>query len=136
MNNKKMRKKFSDPLNVLVVEDNDLNSKFAGAVLKKLNYNVDYATDGAMAVEKFLKNNYDLILMDIQMPLKNGIEATKEIRKYEKQLAVDKPVVIIAVTAFALEHDRENCLENGMDEYLTKPYTPDELINIIKSYFS
>ncbi len=131
-----MRKKFSDPLNVLVVEDNDLNSKFAGAVLKKLNYNVDYATDGAMAVEKFLKNNYDLILMDIQMPLKNGIEATKEIRKYEKQLAVDKPVVIIAVTAFALEHDRENCLENGMDEYLTKPYTPDELINIIKSYFS
>ncbi len=131
-----MRKKFSDPLNVLVVEDNDLNSKFAGAVLKKLNYNVDYATDGAMAVEKFLKNNYDLILMDIQMPLKNGIEATKEIRKYEKQLAVDKPVVIIAVTAFALEHDRENCLENGMDEYLTKPYTPDELIDIIKSYFN
>lgn len=131
-----MRKKFNDPLNVLVVEDNDLNSKFAGAVLKKLNYNVDYATDGAMAVEKFLKNNYDLILMDIQMPLKNGIEATKEIRKYEKQLAVDNPVVIIAVTAFALEHDRENCLENGMDEYLTKPYTPEELKDVIKMHFS
>jgi CheY-like chemotaxis protein len=122
-------------LRVLIVEDNDLNAKFAEIVLKKYNFKVDFATNGSLAIEKFLKYDYDLILMDIQMPLMNGIETTAEIRKYEKQISVEKPVVIIAVTAFALEHDRDHCLESGMDDYLTKPYKPLELIQIIKRHF-
>jgi len=130
-----MAKRFKDRLNVLIVEDNDLNAKFAEVILKKFNFNIDFATNGTIAIERFLNNFYDLILMDIQMPLMNGIEATKHIRNYEKQLAVEEPVVIIAVTAFALEHDRDNCLAGGMDDYLTKPYTPAELINAIKKYF-
>ncbi len=130
-----MPKSFKDPLNVLVVEDNDLNAKFASAILKRLNYNVDWATDGKIGVEKFLENDYDLILMDIQMPIMNGLEATGEIRKYEKQMETDRPVPIVAITAFAFEHDKQNCLDAGMDDYLTKPYRPQELIDIIKKFF-
>ncbi len=130
-----MPKTYKDPLNVLVVEDNDLNAKFASAILKRLNYNVDWATDGKIGVEKFLENNYDLILMDIQMPFLNGLEATAEIRKYEKQMEVENPVPIIAITAFAFEHDKQNCLDAGMDDYLTKPYRPQDLIDIIKKFF-
>jgi len=122
-------------LRILIVEDNDLNAKFAEIVLKKYHFKIDFATNGKQAIEKFLKNDYDLILMDIQMPLLNGIETTKKIRKYEKQLSVEKPVVIIAITAFAMEHDRNYCLENGMDDYLTKPYSPPELIRTIQKYF-
>ncbi len=122
-------------LRILIVEDNDLNAKFAEIVLKKYNFKVDFATNGTLAIEKFLKRDYDLILMDIQMPLMNGIETTLEIRKYEKQLSVEKPITIIAVTAFALEHDRGHCLENGMDDYITKPYKPAELISAIQKYF-
>jgi CheY-like chemotaxis protein len=130
-----MPKSFKDPLNVLIVEDNELNAKFASAILKRLKYNVDLATDGKMGVEKFLENDYDLILMDIQMPVMNGLQATGEIRKYEKQMETENPIPIIAITAFAFEHDKQNCLDAGMDDYLTKPYRPQELIDIIKKFF-
>jgi len=130
-----MRKKFQDQLNVLVVEDNYLNAKFAEAVLKKLKYKIDFATNGKIGVEKFLENNYDLILMDIQMPLMNGLEVTKKIREIENQIAAEEPVIIIAVTAFALEHDRAACIAAGMNDYLTKPYKPKDLINTIQKYF-
>ncbi|MBE0650734.1 MAG: response regulator [Bacteroidales bacterium] len=130
-----MTESVTQRLRVLIVEDNDLNAKFAEIVLKKYNIKADFATNGSLAIEKFLKYDYDLILMDIQMPLMNGIETTAEIRKYEKQLSVEKPVVIIAVTAFALEHDREHCLESGMNDYLTKPYKPAELISAIRKHF-
>ncbi len=124
-----------DQLKVLVVEDNQLNAKFAEAVLKKLKCKIDFATNGKKGVEMFLQNEYDLILMDIQMPLMNGLEATKEIRKIENQISIEKPVIIIAVTAFALEHDRKNCIETGMDDYITKPYKPDDMIHTIRKYF-
>lgn len=130
-----MAKEDNHNVRVLIVEDNDLNAKFAEIVLKKYNCSIDFATNGTLAIEKFLNNDYDLILMDIQMPLLNGIETTSEIRKYEKQLSVEKPVVIIAVTAFALEHDRDHCLENGMNDYITKPYKPLQLIGAIRKHF-
>lgn len=131
-----MVERMSRKLRILVVEDNDLNAKFAEIVLGKYNVKIDFATNGKLALEKFLKKDYDLILMDIQMPLMNGIETTAEIRKYEKQFSTEKPVIIIAVTAFALENDREHCLENGMDDYLTKPYKPSELLNAIQKHFN
>lgn len=130
-----MGERVSHKVRILIVEDNDLNAKFAEIILKKYNVKVDFATNGKNAVEKFLKNDYDLILMDIQMPLMNGIETTAEIRKYEKQLSVKKPIIIIAVTAFALEHDREYCLKSGMDDYITKPYKPSQLLNAIQRHF-
>lgn len=131
-----MGERVSRELRILIVEDNDLNAKFAEVVLKKYNFIIDFATDGKFAVEKFLKTDYDLILMDIQMPLMNGIETTAAIRKYEKQFSVENPVIIIAVTAYALENDRDYCLGHGMDDYLTKPYRPLELVDAIKRHFN
>ncbi len=130
-----MSRNFEDSLNILVVEDNELNAKFASAILKRLNFNIDFAVDGKIGVEKFLENNYDIILMDIQMPVMNGLEATAKIRKLEQQLEVEHHVPIIAITAFAFEHDKQNCLDAGMDDYLTKPYRPKDMIEIIKNYF-
>ncbi len=122
-------------LKILVVEDNALNAKFAEAVLKRLGYDVDFAINGKIGVEKFLNNDYDLILMDIQMPVMDGLEATRKIREYESQLGQNKHIPIFAITAFAMEHDRENCLEAGMDEYLTKPYRPAQLEELINMFF-
>jgi CheY-like chemotaxis protein len=130
-----MPRTFNDSLNVLVVEDNDLNAKFASAILNRMNYHVDIAVNGKICVEKFLENSYDLILMDIQMPVMNGLEATAEIRKLEQQMDVEHHIPIIAITAFAFEHDKQNCLDAGMDDYLTKPYRPQDLMDIIKIYF-
>lgn len=130
-----MPKTFKDPLNVLVAEDNDLNAKFLMAILKRLNYNVDLAVNGKICIEKFLENNYDLILMDIQMPVMNGLDTTIKIRKLEQQMEEEHPIPIIAITAFAFEHDKQNCLDAGMNDYLTKPYRPQDLTDIIKTYF-
>lgn len=130
-----MSKNFGDSLNILVIEDNELNAKFASAILERMNFNVDLAINGKIGVEKFLENDYDLILMDIQMPIMNGLEATTEIRRFERQMEVEHNVPIIAITAFAFEHDKQNCLDAGMDDYLTKPYRPKDLIDIIKIYF-
>ncbi len=122
-------------LKILLVEDNDLNQKFATVVLKKLGHQVDLAENGKRGVELFLENEYDLILMDIQMPLMNGIEATSKIREYEKQLQPDKAVVIFAVTAYAMDYDRQNCFEAGVDDFLAKPFKAQSLADMIYKYF-
>lgn len=118
-------------LNILLVEDNELNQKFAIAVLRKLGHRIDVADNGLIALDKIKANQYDLILMDIQMPEMNGIEATRAIRQLEA-LEGDKHIPIIAVTAFALDQDRKNCGDAGMDDFLAKPYKPHELEQKIK----
>lgn len=120
-------------LKILIVEDNELIQKFAIAVVTKLGHNIDIAVNGKQGLEKYLKNTYDLILMDIQMPEMNGIECTLEIRKIEKVTGAHIP--IIAVTAFAMEHDKKNCMDAGMDDFVTKPYKPIELEERIKHFF-
>ncbi len=128
---KKEDKKEIKSLNILLVEDNLLNQKFAEAILKKKNYNVDIAKNGKIGVELFEENKYDIILMDIQMPVMNGIEATKTIRALEKEKNLS-PIKILAVTAYAMEGDEERFNEAGIDDYLSKPYKSDQLINKIK----
>ncbi|MCF8233932.1 MAG: response regulator [Bacteroidales bacterium] len=125
----------SDKLHILLVEDNLLNQKFATASLRKVGHKVDIAENGKAAVEKYQKNEYDLILMDIQMPVMDGIEATKKIRIIEKEKEVDKPIKIIAITAYVMERDRKMCLRAGMDEYLAKPFKPQELISLINKVY-
>lgn len=124
-----------DPLRILLVEDNDLNQKFATIVLNKLGHQVDLADNGKIAVEMFLEHEYDLILMDIQMPLMNGIEATRKIREYENQLQPEKPVVIFAVTAYAMDYDRQNCFEAGVDDFIAKPFKAQGLADMISKHF-
>ena len=121
----------SRKLSVLLVEDNLLNQKFASATLRKQGHKIDIAENGRTAVEKFEKNEYDLILMDIQMPIMDGITASRKIREIEGQRKSNNKVKILAVTAYAMENDRQKCLSAGMDEYLTKPFKPDDLCNMI-----
>jgi len=118
---------------ILLVEDNELNQKFALAVLKRLGYVTDVAKNGLVALELIQANKYDLVLMDIQMPEMNGIEATLAIRKLEAANIIER-VPIIAVTAFAMEHDRRNCFDAGMDDFLSKPFKPAELELKIKAF--
>ncbi|MEI6457116.1 MAG: response regulator [bacterium] len=133
------RQKKSKPLSILIVEDNLLNQKFAVTSLQRAGHNVEIAEHGKVAVEKFKKQHFDLILMDIAMPIMDGIEATHEIRRLEsegKELPVantGKRIKIIAVTAHVMVTDRDKCLAAGMDDYLAKPYRPQELISIIEN---
>ena len=111
-------------LHILLVEDNDINRLYAGSILKKWHCQVDTAENGLVAVEKIKSNNYDLVLMDVQMPVMDGYEATKAIRL----LAAPKNrTPIIALTANATSRDIEKCLQAGMNDYLAKPFTPDDL---------
>ncbi|MBT1703454.1 ATP-binding protein [Chryseosolibacter indicus] len=111
-------------LNVLLVEDNDINRLYAKSILKNWNCHTDIAENGLVAIEKVKNNYYDVVLMDIQMPVMDGYEATKAIRLMS---GVMKDVPIIAITANATKKDIEMCLSVGMNDYLPKPFTPDDL---------
>ncbi|WP_395006039.1 PAS domain S-box protein [Undibacterium sp.] len=115
-------------LRVLVAEDNPINQKLAASLLDKWGYVHDLAENGCIAVEKYQKNQYDVILMDMQMPEMGGIEATQIIRGLEVS---DQHIPIIAMTANAMQGDRERCLEAGMDYYLSKPIKSDALKEIL-----
>jgi len=111
------------PLKVLLAEDNIVNQKVATTLLKKLGHKVTVAENGKEAVEHWEKGEFDLIVMDIQMPEMDGMEATKFIRENE----ADKHIPIIALTAHAIEGDKERFLDAGMDGYLSKPINPEKL---------
>jgi signal transduction histidine kinase/ActR/RegA family two-component response regulator len=106
------------PVSVLLAEDNLVNQRVAMAVMKKLGLTPDLAVNGLEAVDKFKAKPYDLILMDCQMPEMDGFQATREIRALEGD---ERRVPIVAMTANAMQGDRERCLEAGMDDYLSKP---------------
>lgn len=116
---------------ILVAEDDAINQMVVKHTLLKLGVSADIAGDGAEAIKKFKKNNYDLILMDIQMPLMNGYEATSYIRN---QLGSNIP--IIAMTAYGLNGENEKCLEWGMNDYVSKPFTVDTLGMVINTVLS
>ena len=118
------------PRKILLVEDNYLNQRFARATLSKAGHQVDIAENGKVAIQKFQQNNYDLILMDIQLPILDGIDATMKIRELEKESG--QRTAIIAVTAYALERDKKRCLEAGMDQFLAKPFKPWQLLELIE----
>lgn len=119
---------------VLVVEDNLLNCKLVCEILKNNEIEYDVAENGKIAFNLFLNGSYNLILMDIQMPIMNGIECTKEIRKFEQDSKSSSPIPIIAVTAFASEDDKKNCLDVGMNYFLPKPFKSIELIEVVSRF--
>jgi len=116
--------------NLLLVEDNLINQKIVVLSLKELVRNIDLARDGKEALEKFGTSKYDVILMDIQMPVMDGIVTTKKIREIEASTNSHTP--IIAITANAMLGDRETCLSAGMDDYISKPIQIEELVQKIK----
>lgn len=127
------KKKDMHELNVLLVEDNVINQKITFLTLKPLVKNIDTASNGKEALDKIARSDYDLILMDIQMPVMNGLIAAEKIRALEQSTYSHTP--IIAITANAMLGDKEKCLAVGIDEYISKPFQPAALIAIIKKFF-
>lgn len=117
---------------ILLVEDNLVNQKVAVRILEKAGYRCDVAANGQEAVDAVARTRYDLILMDCQMPVMDGYEATRQIRASESGGATRIP--IIAMTAHALQEDRALCLEAGMDDYMTKPVQPEALRQVLDAY--
>ena len=119
-------------MKVLLAEDGRVNQLVAVKMLKKRGHEVVVAEDGQVAVDRHEKQSFDAILMDVQMPHLDGLEATKIIREREKESGEHVPV--IAMTANAMKGDREKCLDAGMDDYIAKPIRSDKLFNILEKY--
>ncbi len=117
------------PLSILLAEDTPANQKVVTSILKKSGHRVTIAADGRQAVSLYRAQNFDLILMDIQMPVMDGFEATAAIRAEQKDSLAATP--IIAMTAHAMRGDREKCLAAGMDAYIAKPVDVDELLTLV-----
>jgi len=117
-----LRKARPSPLRILLAEDNVINQKVALKMLRKIGYEADVAANGFEVLEALERQPYDVILMDVQMPDMDGIEAARRIRKRWH----DGPR-IIAITAYALEGDRDKCIDAGMDDYISKPVQMEEL---------
>lgn len=116
---------------ILLAEDNLINQKVATLMLKKYDQEVDLADNGLIAVEKFKREEYDVVLMDLHMPELDGFEATIKIREIEKQENRPNKAKIFAMTASSLQDESENCLDAGMDGYLGKPFKPHEIMEIL-----
>ncbi|MFZ4775216.1 MAG: PAS domain S-box protein [Terrimicrobiaceae bacterium] len=120
------------PLTILVAEDNQVNQRVVGMMLKRLGYTAEYAENGLEVIKLVKKKRFDLILMDIQMPEMNGLEATAKICEMFQGRARPQ---IVALTANALDGDRESCLLAGMEDYLTKPVKLEQLASVLEAVY-
>ena len=116
------------PLEILLAEDSVFNQRLAVTLLEKRGHSVTIANTGRQAVELSEEKAFDLILMDVQMPEMDGLEATQLIREREQREGAER-IPIVAMTAHALKGDRENCLDIGMDDYISKPIDQDQLFS-------
>jgi CheY-like chemotaxis protein len=117
---------------ILLVEDNELNQKLIFLSLKKYRFNIDTANNGLEALEYFKKGRYDVILMDLMMPVMDGYEATRQIRLEEEGKAdIADKVFIVGLTASVYDTEKEKCLGLGMNDFMTKPFDADRFIGII-----
>ena len=123
-------KKENSAFNILVVEDNELNQKVASMYLSRLGHKIDIAENGEIALEKLNQGNFDIVLMDLQMPVMDGYETTRQIRKTSNFKFNHIP--IIAMTAHAIKGELEKCVAIGMDDYVSKPIDFKELISKIQ----
>jgi two-component system, sensor histidine kinase and response regulator len=121
---------------ILVVEDNDVNQMVAEHILKEVGYSVDLAGDGQQGVAAVLRDRYDLVLMDCQMPVLDGYQATRLIREAEASGRLVTPsgrLPVVALTANSSKSDRQLCIEAGFDDYVSKPFDPKQLVKAIES---
>ena len=120
-------------MKILYAEDNPINQQVTQLHLKLIGCKCDIANNGKEAVEMYKYNKYDLILMDMLMPELDGIEATIEIREYEKNNKITNPVYIVAVTANVNYEDKQECTKAGMNDFISKPFNKIELKSIINN---
>ena len=118
------------PLRILLAEDNAINQKLAVRLLQKMGYRTDLAGNGLEAIQSIERQEYDVVFMDVQMPEMDGLEASRQINK--RWGRTDRPR-IVAMTANALQGDREKCLAAGMDDYMSKPIRVDDLVNALSN---
>jgi CheY-like chemotaxis protein len=121
------------PLRILVAEDNVVNQKLAMRLLQQMGYRADLASNGVEAIESVQRQPYDVVLMDVQMPEMDGLEAA---RRITAQWPQGRRPRIVAMTANAMQGDREMCLAAGMDDYITKPIRVDQLIEALNNVSS
>lgn len=119
-------------ITLLLVEDNVLNQKLIFLTLSKYGFQIDVANNGKEAVNRLEKKDYDIILMDLMMPVMDGLEATRQIREMEQDSG--KSNVIVGLTANTYDADRDKCLQNGMDEYMVKPFDIEKFEEIIRKF--
>ncbi len=126
------------PLRVLLCDDNAVNQKVAQRLLQQMGYRVDLAVNGNEALAALDRQPYDLIFMDVLMPELGGLEATRIIRERQTQPALypnyKSPLIIVAMTASAMQGDREKCIQAGMDDYLAKPIRPEDVRTVIERW--
>ncbi len=120
-------------IRILLAEDNKINQKVALKMLSKIGFRADAVTNGEDAIDALKKEHYDLVLMDCQMPVMDGYDATLEIRKPNSEIKNSK-VPIIAMTAHAMKGDRDKCIEVGMNDYLSKPVKPKTLAGMLEKW--
>ncbi len=120
-------------VNVLLVEDNIVNQKLAARMLEKAGCKVDVANNGKEAVKRWVDEHYQMVFMDCMMPVMDGYEATREIRRQEQESGLSR-TPIIALTANAMEGERERCQDAGMDEFITKPVKAKQLKSVVELY--
>ncbi len=116
----------------MVAEDNPVNQKVVARALEKLGHEVTLAPNGREAVDAFVAATFDIVLMDVQMPVLDGLSATRMIRGIESEAGASH-IPIVGLTAHALDSDRSRCLQAGMDAYLSKPFKLQELILLIEA---
>ncbi|MFW5803834.1 MAG: response regulator [bacterium] len=121
-------------IKLLLVEDNVLNQKLIFLTLSKYGFKIDVANNGQEALNKLDKKHFDVILMDLMMPVMDGLEATQNIRKREEENIYDKKNLIIGLTANTYDADREKCLRKGMDEYMAKPFDIEKFKSILSGF--
>lgn len=126
--------KSTEKVNVLVAEDNMVNQRLVKELLVRKNYDVTMVENGLKIFDVLENKKFDVILMDIQMPIMDGLEATSIIREIEK--GTGKHIPIIGITAYAVKADKEKCISAGMDDYMSKPFVKEEFYNMIEKYIS
>ncbi len=131
-----IKEKHQNHVAILLAEDYPTNQQIAMRHLQNAGYKVDLAENGAQALHAFLEKTYNLILMDVQMPVMDGYEATTEIRKAEAQKRGRKRIPIVAMTAHAIKEYIERCLEAGMDDYISKPVRRSDLLKMVDKWTS
>ena len=124
--------KSHDQTNILVAEDNIVNQRLVKELLVRKNYKVTIVENGLKIFDVLESTRFDAILMDIQMPIMDGLEATSIIREIEK--GTGKHIPIIGITAYAVKADKEKCISAGMDDYMSKPFVKEEFYNMIEKY--
>lgn len=128
-NGKVLVQSSGEPPRILMAEDNPINQRVGKLILQRAGYSIDLVENGREAMEAHRAHAYQLILMDCQMPVMDGFEASRQIRALDQQ----QPV-IVAVTANALVGEREKCLQAGMDDYLSKPFQAEQLVSVVRKW--